>query len=405
MVAARRRADGARALRRRPLREGGAPRARTPAGARARRGRPGPQLAGALRRAAARLEAGAARRDGRRRRAPGGPPRPPRPRRHLRPRLLQEQGQAPLAGLVLRAAARRPRGARSSSRRPSSTTAAAACSRAGRATRSSGRWRAATPAPSGGVANALWVWLPLCALFVLPFARPPWRLLHLDLAVLLAFSVSYAFFNASRIDVSVPLVYPLLAYLLARMLGIAFARARGREPPPLRLTVPVGRARDRGGLHPRLPHRAQRHRLERDRRRLRERDRRRPLRRRRAGLRRLPARQPARRHLRPGPLLRLRPVRGAAAVERDVGRPARRPRRGGDVRPADRGGAVAARPPPARAGPRRAARLRVGDVPVHAAGGQLERQRRARRAARHRRDARARRGPAARGARAWPRPR
>jgi hypothetical protein len=92
----------------------------------------------------------------------------------------------------------------------------------------------------GRVANALWVWLPLCALFVLPFARPPLRLLHLDLAVLLAFSVSYAFFNASRVDVSVPLVYPLLAYLLARMLGIALSRARGREPPPLRLTVPVG---------------------------------------------------------------------------------------------------------------------------------------------------------------------
>ena len=92
----------------------------------------------------------------------------------------------------------------------------------------------------GRIANALWIWLPLCALFVLPFARPPLRLLHLDLAVLLAFSVSYAFFNAARIDVSVPLVYPLLAYLLARMLGIAVARSRGREPPPLRLTCPSG---------------------------------------------------------------------------------------------------------------------------------------------------------------------
>jgi hypothetical protein len=92
----------------------------------------------------------------------------------------------------------------------------------------------------GRVANAPWVWLPLCALFVLPFARPPWRLLHLDLAVLLAFSVSYAFFNAARIDVSVPLVYPLLVYLLARMLAIAVSRARGREPPPLRLTLSAG---------------------------------------------------------------------------------------------------------------------------------------------------------------------
>ena len=88
----------------------------------------------------------------------------------------------------------------------------------------------------GRLANALWIWLPLCALFVLPFARPPLRLLHLDLAVLLAFSVSYAYFGASRIDVSVPLVYPLLAYLLVRMLVIA----RGRETPPIRLTVPAG---------------------------------------------------------------------------------------------------------------------------------------------------------------------
>jgi Glycosyltransferase family 87 len=92
----------------------------------------------------------------------------------------------------------------------------------------------------GRVANALWLWLPLCALFVLPFARLPLRLLHLDLAVLLAFSVSYAFFGASEIGVSVPLGYPLLLYLLARMLGIAVARSRGREPPPLRLLLSPG---------------------------------------------------------------------------------------------------------------------------------------------------------------------
>ena len=87
----------------------------------------------------------------------------------------------------------------------------------------------------GRIADALWIWLPLCVLFVLPFARPPWRLLHLDLLVLLAFSISFAFFNASRIDVSVPLVYPLLGYLLVRMLAIA----RGRGQAPVRLTVPV----------------------------------------------------------------------------------------------------------------------------------------------------------------------
>ena len=36
-----------------------------------------------------------------------------------------------------------------------------------------------------------------------------------------------------------PIVYPLLAYLLARMFWIGF-RARGRGPPPLQLIVPVG---------------------------------------------------------------------------------------------------------------------------------------------------------------------
>jgi hypothetical protein len=87
----------------------------------------------------------------------------------------------------------------------------------------------------GRVANALWVWLPLCALFLLPFARRPLRLLHLDLAVILAFSIPYALFGASHIEASVLLVYPLLVYLLVRMLMLA----RGREEPAVRLAVPA----------------------------------------------------------------------------------------------------------------------------------------------------------------------
>jgi hypothetical protein len=67
----------------------------------------------------------------------------------------------------------------------------------------------------------------LSVLFVLPFARRPLRWLHLDLAVLLAFGLSYAALGAADLEVSVPTVYPLLAYLLARMLWVA---ARGREP-------------------------------------------------------------------------------------------------------------------------------------------------------------------------------
>jgi hypothetical protein len=87
--------------------------------------------------------------------------------------------------------------------------------------------------------NALYVWLPLCVLFLLPFI--PWRrrptLLHLDLLALLGFSVSIAFFNNGDLGMSVPLVYPFLLYLLVRMLLLAFGRGRPREP--LRLLVPT----------------------------------------------------------------------------------------------------------------------------------------------------------------------
>lgn len=77
--------------------------------------------------------------------------------------------------------------------------------------------------------NEAWIWIPLCVLFVLPFFDPrrPFRLLHLDLLVLLSFSISLFFFNRGEIVWSVPLVYPALAYLLARML-IAGLRPRTR---------------------------------------------------------------------------------------------------------------------------------------------------------------------------------
>jgi glycosyl transferase family 87 len=74
--------------------------------------------------------------------------------------------------------------------------------------------------------NAPWVWIPLCVLFVLPFVdfRRPFRLLHLDLLVLVGFGASHVFFNRGEIGVSVPLVYPVLLYLLARVLLAAFRR-------------------------------------------------------------------------------------------------------------------------------------------------------------------------------------
>jgi hypothetical protein len=97
--------------------------------------------------------------------------------------------------------------------------------------------------------NAWYVWIPMCLLFIAPFLasggpgparpgprgwRPSW--LHLDLLVLLGFSVSLAFFNAARIGLSTPLIYPLLGYLLIRMLLVA---RRGGRAEPLRLLVPV----------------------------------------------------------------------------------------------------------------------------------------------------------------------
>ena len=84
------------------------------------------------------------------------------------------------------------------------------------------------PGAFGRKLNAPWVWIPLCVLFLAPFVdvRRPFRLLHLDLLVLLAFGASHYFFNRGEIGVSAPLVYPVLLYLLARVLFAAF-RPRG----------------------------------------------------------------------------------------------------------------------------------------------------------------------------------
>ena len=95
------------------------------------------------------------------------------------------------------------------------------------------------PGAFGRRVNSWYVWIPLCVLFIAPFL--PWRrrpsLLHLDLLVLVLFSVSLAFFNHAEIGLSVPLAYPCLLYLLVRMLLLASGRGRPREP--LRLLVPA----------------------------------------------------------------------------------------------------------------------------------------------------------------------
>ena len=92
-------------------------------------------------------------------------------------------------------------------------------------------WRMARgyPGAFGRKLNAPYVWIPLCLLFLLPFIdfRRPLRLLHLDLLVLLGFGASHIFFNRGEIETSVPLVYPVLLYLLARVLLAGF-HPRGR---------------------------------------------------------------------------------------------------------------------------------------------------------------------------------
>lgn len=68
--------------------------------------------------------------------------------------------------------------------------------------------------------NAVWVWIPFALIFVGAFFdwRRPSRLLHLDLLAIVALGLSFAFWHDGNLDASVPLVYPPLVYVLARML-------------------------------------------------------------------------------------------------------------------------------------------------------------------------------------------
>jgi hypothetical protein len=71
-----------------------------------------------------------------------------------------------------------------------------------------------------------WVWIALCLVFFVGLAevRRPLSFRNLDLLALLAFSVSLVFFSRGEIFASVPLVYPVLAYLLVRALTVGLRR-------------------------------------------------------------------------------------------------------------------------------------------------------------------------------------
>ena len=104
-------------------------------------------------------------------------------------------------------------------------------------------WRMARgyPGAFGRMINAPYIWLPLCAIFVLGLLdwRRPFRLAHLDLLVIVAaFGLSHYFFNRGNIGLSVPLAYPPLLYLLGRALWLGFRRRSGIGlRPSLPITV------------------------------------------------------------------------------------------------------------------------------------------------------------------------
>ena len=82
-----------------------------------------------------------------------------------------------------------------------------------------------------------YVWLGFCLIFLVGLAdlRRPFSVRNLDLLALLGFTVSLAFFDRGEIFRSVPLVYPVLGYLLARGLWVGL----GRRGPALRSVWPT----------------------------------------------------------------------------------------------------------------------------------------------------------------------
>lgn len=97
----------------------------------------------------------------------------------------------------------------------------------------------------GRKVNSPWVWIPMTLLFLAPFLgprrgwRPSW--LMLDVSVLAAFGISVAYFNDAQIDVAVPLEYPLIAYVLLRMLWVGLRTRPERDRRgPLPTAIPVG---------------------------------------------------------------------------------------------------------------------------------------------------------------------
>jgi hypothetical protein len=101
------------------------------------------------------------------------------------------------------------------------------------------------PGQFGHKLNAPYVWLALAGIFFFALFdfRRKWRMVHLDLLVLLSFGISEIYFNQGNIGVSVPLTYPPLLYLLARMIWVGFRGAgQGLRPSTPTAWLAIGGA-------------------------------------------------------------------------------------------------------------------------------------------------------------------
>ena len=130
-------------------------------------------------------------------------------------------------------------------------------------------WKMARGYPGafgGNKINNPWVWVAFCVVFLLGLAdwRRPFSVRNLDLLVLLSPSASLWYFNHGDIFTAVPLFYPLLVWLIAAR---HLDRRHATAAPGRDRVAGLGAAR-RDGLPRRLPHRPERRRVERDRRRL-----------------------------------------------------------------------------------------------------------------------------------------
>ena len=91
----------------------------------------------------------------------------------------------------------------------------------------------------GRLFDSPWVFIPFVLMFLVPFVDPrrPFRMLHLDMLVLLSFGISYVLFDQVIFEPAVLSVYPPMLYLLARMLWIGTRDRRLRTPVLPRLPV------------------------------------------------------------------------------------------------------------------------------------------------------------------------